>query len=114
MPSTVIVLPTWFQRPPPSLAASLLVRVLPVMFIVATAVTCTPPPFPGFGVPAAISALFPIKEAFVISNVPATISTPPPARFAAFPSIIVPVIVTAPSVVKIPPPEPDTPLARLL
>ena len=112
--STSIVLPTWFQSPPPSAAASLRETVPPNIETSAIPLTCNPPPFPGLAIPDDPFTLFEFKEVFAIDNVPSIISIPPPARLAALLSILASIIFTVPSVVNIPPPEPETPVTVLL
>ncbi len=112
--STSIVLPAWFQRPPPSAAASLRETVPPNKETLATPLTCNPPPFPGFGAPEEPFTPLEFNDVFAIESIPSIISTPPPARLAELLSILPPITVTSPSVVNTPPPEPEVPVAVLL
>ena len=108
-----MVLPLWFHKPPPSLAA-----VLPATTVLSTVTTVpampetwTAPPLPGFA--AAVPATFPRTAESAMSSEPSMISTPPPARLAVLSLRKVAVTVTTPSETKRPPPEPLVPVAAL-
>jgi len=112
--STSIVLPAWFQRPPPSAAASLSETEPPNIETSAIPLTCIPPPFPGFGVPVEPFTPLESNDVFAIESVPSIISIPPPARLAELLLILPPITFTSPAVVNTPPPEPEVPVAVLL
>ena len=105
---TVMVPPAEFQRPPPSLLATLPATSVPTISTVPAPVRWRPPPLPGLA-PVLLSDRVPAARAVS----PPTASMPPPARRDPFRVMSVSETTRVPPLLSRPPPEPAVPLAVL-